>query len=278
MRFMEKNFAIGVLDSGVGGLTVAKEIMRQLPKETIYYFGDTNRCPYGPRSKAEVQQFTLEIVEFLMQFPLKAIVIACNTASAAALEEVQKKVSIPVIGVIGPGSRAALKVSKQNHITVIGTKGTIASHSYRNTLKMIQPNVQVYELACPTLASLVENHLHETQLVKEEVTKALLPLKGISYDTLVLGCTHYPHLEKVISSILDDTIHIISSSEETAIELSAILQHQNLLADTNFLPQHHFFTTGEPHIFENIASAWLECSIRAEHVNLEKSLLHTIHS
>ncbi len=267
MSVCHKHSVIGVLDSGVGGLTVASEIIRQLPKESIYYIGDNKRCPYGPRSVEEVQSFVFEMVEFLKQFPLKALVVACNTAAAAALTALQEAISIPVIGVIHPGARAAIKVTKKEKIGVIGTVGTIKSNMYEKALHELDTYLEVYSHACPTLATVVENRLEDIAYVTQQVKQALLPLTKEDIDTLILGCTHYPLLESYIKKELGEAVTIISSAEETAIELSTILQHKGILSD-NLNPKHRFFTTGSVLSFEHIAERWLGYQISVECVQL----------
>ncbi|MDR4986027.1 glutamate racemase [Bacillus cereus] len=262
-----KNSVIGVLDSGVGGLTVASEIIRQLPKESIYYIGDNKRCPYGPRSVEEVQSFIFEMVEFLKQFPLKALVVACNTGAAAALTALQEALSIPIIGVIHPGARAAIKVTKKGKIGVIGTVGTIQSNMYEKALHELDTYLEVHSHACPTLATVVENQLEDIAYVTQQVKQALLPLTKEDIDTLILGCTHYPLLESYIKEELGEDVTIISSAEETAIELSTILQHKGILSD-NLNPKHRFFTTGSVSSFEHIAERWLGYQISVECVHL----------
>lgn len=275
MSVCHKHSVIGVLDSGVGGLTVASEIIRQLPKESIYYIGDNKRCPYGPRSVEEVQSFVFEMVEFLKQFPLKALVVACNTAAAAALTALQEVLSIPVIGVIHPGARAAIKVTKKEKIGVIGTVGTIKSNMYEKALHELDTYLEVYSHACPTLATVVENHLEDTAYVTQQVKQALLPLTKEDIDTLILGCTHYPLLESYIKKELGEDVTIISSAEETAIELSTILQHKGILSD-NLNPKHRFFTTGSVLSFEHIAERWLgyQISVECVHLPMKNACIH----
>ncbi|MEC0032978.1 MULTISPECIES: glutamate racemase [Bacillus] len=275
MSVCHKHSVIGVLDSGVGGLTVASEIIRQLPKESIYYIGDNKRCPYGPRSVEEVQSFVFEMVEFLKQFPLKALVVACNTAAAAALTALQEVLSIPVIGVIHPGARAAIKVTKKEKIGVIGTVGTIKSNMYEKALHELDTYLEVHSHACPTLATVVENHLEDTAYVTQQVKQALLPLTKEDIDTLILGCTHYPLLESYIKKELGEDVTIISSAEETAIELSTILQHKGILSD-NLNPKHRFFTTGSILSFEHIAERWLgyQISVECVHLPMKNACIH----
>ncbi|ASZ64659.1 glutamate racemase [Bacillus cereus] len=275
MSVCHKHSVIGVLDSGVGGLTVASEIIRQLPKESIYYIGDNKRCPYGPRSVEEVQSFVFEMVEFLKQFPLKALVVACNTAAAAALTALQEALSIPVIGVIHPGARAAIKVTKKEKIGVIGTVGTIKSNMYEKALHELDTYLEVHSHACPTLATVVENRLEDIAYVTQQVKQALLPLTKEDIDTLILGCTHYPLLESYIKKELGEDVTIISSAEETAIELSTILQHKGILSD-NLNPKHRFFTTGSVLSFEHIAERWLgyQISVECVHLPMKNACMH----
>lgn len=248
---------IGVIDSGVGGLTVAKEIMRQLPNEKIIYLGDTARCPYGPRKKEEVLKFTWQLTRFLLEKNIKMLVIACNTATAVALEEIRSSLDIPVIGVIVPGARTALKVTKNYHIGVIGTVGTVKSNAYETALKLLNRSVKVKSLPCPKFVPLVESGEYEGPLAEKIVAESLEPLKNESIDTLILGCTHYPLLDPIIKNVMGKKICVISSGEETAREVSTILFYQDMLTKNPNIPEHEFYTTGSTKLFANIASKWL---------------------
>lgn len=252
---------IGVIDSGVGGLTVAKEIMRQLPKETIIYLGDTARCPYGPRPRNEVHQFTWEMANYLLKYNIKMLVIACNTATAVVLEDFQAKLNIPVIGVIHPGARTALKITKNQHIGVIGTIGTVSSRAYEIALKSIDNRIIVDSLPCPDFVPLVECGDLFSEYTKKVVANSLAPLKDSMIDTLILGCTHYPLLSPVIQDYLGNKIKLISSGDETAQEVSTILYHSNLLNDQKPIQDHLFLTTGPKEIFQRIASDWFNQSV-----------------
>ena len=252
------NRPIGVIDSGVGGLTVAIEIMRQLPHETIYYIGDTARCPYGPRPVNEVKTFTWEMTRYLLRHDIKMLVIACNTATAAALDEIRESLDIPVVGVIYPGARAALKVSKHLRIGVLGTIGTIKSHAYEKALHSINKKVKIFPLACPKFVPLVESGEYHSAMAKKIVAETLLPLKNKHLDTLILGCTHYPLLEPIISAFMGDNVSVISSGEETAREVSAILHYKELLNREKSCLPNKFFTTGSKELFYKIASDWLQ--------------------
>ncbi|MFC5466775.1 glutamate racemase [Lederbergia graminis] len=249
--------AIGVIDSGVGGLTVAKEIMRQMPNEIIYYVGDTARCPYGPRPKHEVRKFTLQMAGFLMNRNIKMLVVACNTATAVVLEELKSFLPIPVIGVISPGSRAALKATENGKIGILGTIGTINSKAYVRELTLINHQVEVIQLACPKFVSIVESFEYQSAIAKRVVEETLQPIVGSGIDTLVLGCTHYPLLGPLIENVMGPNVKVISSGEETAQEVSAILQFQNMLNTTTTSPKHIFYTTGSPKLFKQIAYDWL---------------------
>jgi glutamate racemase len=252
---------IGVIDSGLGGLTVAKELMRQLPKEEIVYIGDSARCPYGPRTTEEVRAFTWEMIDRLVDENMKMLVIACNTATAVVLEEVKQELSIPVVGVVHPGATSALKVTKKDHVAVIGTAGTIESGAYEKALKSINNEVKVESLACPPFVPLVERGVFDGVEANLIVKETLEPLKGKGFDTLILGCTHYPLLKNTIQKQIGSNIQLISSGDETAREVSGLLYHNNLLFTDKRKPTHRFFTTGDHEQFKVLADKWLEMDI-----------------
>jgi glutamate racemase len=250
---------IGVIDSGVGGLTVAKEMMRQLPKEQIIYLGDTARCPYGPRPTDEVIQYTWEMTRYLLtHHNIKMLVIACNTATAAVLEDIQQNLTIPVLGVIHPGARTAIKVSENNHVGVIGTNGTIESGAYEEALKGIKGNIFVESLSCPRFVPIVESGNFESVEALKIVQESLAPLKHTNIDTLILGCTHYPLLQPVIQEVIGEHVSLICSGDETAREVSTILYHSQLLYTGNERQNHLFLTTGPTKLFQQIAEKWFE--------------------
>lgn len=273
MRLEKVPGAIGILDSGVGGLTVAKEVMRQLPQEKILYFGDTERCPYGPRKREEVRQFTQEIVRYLTTFPLKALVIACNTATAAALELIQEQVDLPVLGVIAPGARAAIRGSRHRRIGVIGTEGTINSKAYEKELRQLDGRVYIASHPCPALVPLVERGIGDPVAARQVVEASLTPMQGLDLDTLILGCTHYPLLTDLIQEVMGENVSLISSAEETARQLGRVLQSAGLLAGkeaSSPQPYHRFFTSGEPEYFRSLAERWLQQEIVVEQVSLDE--------
>ena len=245
--------AIGVIDSGVGGLTVAHELMRQLPKEKLLYVGDTKRCPYGPRSEKDVKSFTWEMVDFLLEKKIKMLIIACNTATAFTLTELQKQLNIPVIGVINPGARAAINATKNMHIGVIGTDGTIRSKAYPEALLNIHSEIQINSLACPLFVPMVEKGILHGDNTLQIVSETLEPMKENNHiDTLILGCTHYPLIKDIIQQVIGDHVSIISSSEETARETSTILEYHEILFKGDRAPYHQFYTTGELDTFKKI--------------------------
>ncbi|SHG74656.1 MULTISPECIES: glutamate racemase [Virgibacillus] len=266
--------AIGVIDSGVGGLTVAYELMRQLPKEKLIYVGDTARCPYGPRSKEEVQQFTWEMVDFLLARDIKMLVVACNTATAFTLDSLKKHLAIPVIGVIQPGARAAIKFTKNNSIGVIGTDGTIRSEAYTNALKSIKGELDIYANACPMFVPMVEQGVMEGSKAIQVVEEALRPMvEQTQMDTLILGCTHYPLLKSTIQSVVGEDVTLISSSEETARETSTILEMQHLLNHNGITPIHQFYTTGDLNMFMQISKRIFK-EQNLQMITIEKAVLH----
>lgn len=245
--------AIGVIDSGVGGLTVVQELLRQLPNERLIYLGDTKRCPYGPRTGSEVKRFTWEMVDFLMEQEIKTLVVACNTATAFTLPSLQEELKIPVIGVIQPGARAAIKSTLNDHVGVIGTEGTISSQAYVHALKRIKTDIIVESLACPSFVPLVEQGILSGESATEVVKEALQSLKGKEgMDSLILGCTHYPLIKDLIQEEIGAHVNIVSSSEETARETSTILDVHHLLYRGKRIPRHQFYTTGDLQVFEKM--------------------------
>ncbi|WP_442601403.1 glutamate racemase [Paenibacillus sp. KN14-4R] len=254
--------AIAILDSGVGGLTVVKEVMRQLPQEKIIYFGDTARAPYGSRHPEEVNLFTTQIVDYLIQYSPKMLVIACNTATAVALEDIRKRVSVPVIGVISPGARAAIKTTRSGIVGIIGTVGTIRSGAYEQALKSISPGTTVYSHACPQLVPIVESGNFDGPDTMKAIEDSLTELRSKPIDCLVLGCTHYPFLSGLIGEVVGRDVSLISSADETAREISTILYHQHMLVTNNETPIHQFFCSGEPILFKQITTNWLREQIQ----------------
>lgn len=262
------NKPIGIFDSGVGGLTVAAEIMKKLPKENIIYFGDTARFPYGTKTASQLIEYTHQIGDFLQSQNVKLMIIACNSASAAALETAQEKFDVPVLGVVEPGARAAVLASLNRHIGVIGTQATIDSDAYKKAIHLFDAGAQVYSAACPAFAAFVENGYTDGDHIEDIAEKYLKPLKNQHIDTLILGCTHYPLLSDIICKIIGPRVKLISSAEETAIEVAEILERKNQFKEDGD-PKHRFISTSDSSKFNKLGSRFLGKEIaHVESVNL----------
>jgi len=252
---------IGIFDSGMGGLTVAREIIRALPKEKIIYFGDTARLPYGPRDLEEVRHFVFEIIEFLKTLDVKLVVIACNTGTAAGLRDAQAHFDLPIIGVIEPGARAAVQATVNRKVGVIATQGTINSSEYVKAIHNFDAGVEVYTQACPLLVDFVERGETRGERVKQVVGWYLEPLLKAQIDTLILGCTHYPLLASVIGKVATSRVELISSARETALEVKALLARRGHLR-RNSSPAHRFLASGETTQFLKSGRRFLGREIR----------------
>jgi len=263
------NAPIGIFDSGVGGLTVARSILDQLPNESTLYIGDTARGPYGPRPLAEVREFALESLDFLVEQGVKAIVIACNTASAAMLRDARERYSIPVIEVIQPAARRAVAATRSGKIGVIGTRATIDSAAYLDAFAAA-PQLDITSISCPLFVEYVERGETSGDAITEIARKYLAPFIAEKIDTLVLGCTHYPLLTGVISYVMGDGVTLVSSAEETAKDLYRTLVENNLLRiQQEEPPAHRFLATGDANAFESLARRFLGPEVtRVEHREL----------
>jgi len=255
------NKPIGIFDSGVGGLTVAAEIMKKLPKENLIYLGDTARFPYGTKTAEQLIQYTFEIAEFLQEQDVKLVVIACNSASAAALEKAQEKFDIPIVGVVEPGARAAVLASVSRHIGVIGTDATIKSEAYKKAIHLFDAGAKVFSGACPSFAAFVENGYTKGEHIDEIAHKYLNPLKKQQIDSLILGCTHYPLLSDVIQKVMGENVQLISSAEETALEVKEILKRKDQLREAE-APTYRFISTGDSSKFNKLGSRFLGHQIK----------------
>jgi glutamate racemase len=224
----QRSAPIGVFDSGLGGLTVAHAIMRQLPAESLVYFGDTARVPYGPKSPETVRRYSREIAAWLLDQGVKAIVVACNTATAHALPALRDELEVPVIGVVEPGARAAVRASRTGHIGVIATNGTIKSGAYVRAIHAVAPDAHVTALACPLFVPLVEEGWTEHAATRAIAREYLAPFMSDEVDTLVLGCTHYPLLKPMIAEIVGPRVRLIDSAEETAADTRRMLAETSL--------------------------------------------------
>jgi len=240
---------IGIFDSGVGGLTVVKEIQRQLPAENFIYLGDTARTPYGSKAKETVRRFTLECVEYLMQYGIKALVVACNTVSANALPVLRNRLSIPVLEVIQPGARAALRAPNGFPIGVIGTKATINSQAYIKALVRQNPKSEAVSAPCPLLVPLVEEGWLDHPVTRTVIKSYLDPLLAEKIRSLILGCTHYPALKHLFAEICGPKIRLIDSAEEIALELKRTLTRLNILNTGHTPGKQTFMVTDVPEQF-----------------------------
>ena len=259
-RCMSDARPIGVFDSGIGGLTVVKALRDLLPSESIVYLGDTARVPYGPKSAETVQRYALELAEMLTQKNAKALVVACNTVSSVALPMLMTKFSVPVLGVIEPGARAALQASRNRHIGVIGTRATIRSGAYEKALRASDNNVRVSSRACPLLVPLIEEGLLEDDVTDQLILRYLRPLVADGIDTLVLGCTHYPLLTNAITRVLGRQITLVDSAQNCAHAVEEMLNQQSLRAAPQNRGELHVALTDAADNFLNVARDALQLS------------------
>jgi glutamate racemase len=243
----------GVFDSGIGGLTVVKALRDRLPNETIVYLGDTARVPYGPKSAETVQRYALELAHMLMQKDAKALVVACNTVSSVALPLLTRKFSVPVIGVIEPGARAALQATCNQHVGVIGTRATIRSGAYEKVLRATDNNVRVSSRACPLLVPLIEEGLLEDDVTDRVIARYLQPLLADGIDTLVLGCTHYPLLSPAIARALGGEITLVDSAANCATAVQEMLDRHLLRSPASMRGELHVGLTDAADNFLNVA-------------------------
>jgi len=249
--------AIGIFDSGVGGLTVLREIFRVLPQEDTIYFGDTARVPYGTKSPETVVRYSNEITSFLVKRDIKLLVVACNTASAVALNGLKRQFPIPVVGVIEPGARRAVEVSRSGRIGVIGTAGTIKSSAYTRAIKRLNPEAEVLTRSCPLFVPLAEEGWTDNEVARLTARNYLLELKDSGVDTLVLGCTHYPLLKAIIAETMGPDVTLVDSAEETARTVAGILAKKKLLRPAAEKGNHHYFVSDIPAGFIRVGNRFL---------------------
>jgi glutamate racemase len=257
----ENSNPIGVFDSGVGGLTVAKKIFQLLPHEKVIYFGDTGRYPYGPRSQQIVRRLSSQNVNFLLGQRVKFIVVACNTASAVALPHLQRHYDVPMAGVIEPGARAAVKATRNGRIGVIGTVGTISSGAYPKAIHHEAPGVEVLSIACPLFVALAEEGYINRKATRLIATEYLSFLVRKKVDTLVLGCTHYPLLKGIISQVMGKRVKLIDSAEATAVEVKNLLKAHGLLGDSGARASRKFYVSDVPDRFIQVGERFLKSRI-----------------
>jgi glutamate racemase len=266
---MTRSAPIGVFDSGKGGLTVMREIIQQLPNESVIYFGDTARVPYGPKSPDTVLRYSREITTYLRGEGIKALVIACNTATAHALPALREEYDIPIIGVIEPGARAAVRASKSKRIGVVGTAGTIKSHAYEKELRKLLPEAQITEQACGLFVPLVEEGWLDTEPTRAIARNYLAPVVAAEVDTLVLGCTHYPLIKTVIGNIVGRDVRLIDSAHETARETGIVLAANGIDNTETNTARYRFIASDAPDTFLSLGQRFLGAEIdRVESLTL----------
>lgn len=258
-----KDRPIGVFDSGVGGLTVVKQLMRELPDEEIVYFGDTARVPYGTKSESTIRKFSIDNVLFLLEFDVKLVIIACNTSSAIGLPFLSGSFSVPIIGVIKPGAKAAIRSTRNGRIGVIGTAATIASGAYEDEIKAINPRMKVYSGSCPLFVPLVEEGWANDGIVAIAARKYLAPFKNKKIDTLILGCTHYPLLKSAIQDVMGRSVKLVDSAEETAKEAKNLLEECGLkYRGSRRAGKARFYVSDAPDKFLTVAKRFLGKNVK----------------
>jgi glutamate racemase len=252
---------LGVFDSGIGGLTVARALFERLPRESVIYFGDTARVPYGPKSPETVRRYSGEILAFLLKRGVKAVVVACNTSTAHALAHLQQHAPVPVVGVIEPGARAAVAATKTGTIGVIGTAGTIASGAYERAIKALRADARVHAQACPLLVPLVEEGWFDHPAAELIAREYLAPLEQAGADVLVLGCTHYPLLKPLLARVMGPGVTLVDSAEETAKVVAAELETRGLLSPGEHHEHLFVVSDDEPH-FRKVGARFLGGKIK----------------
>jgi glutamate racemase len=275
LNFINKHNPVGIFDSGIGGLTVVKKVSSFLPNENIVYFGDTARVPYGSKSNSTVTEYANQDTHFLLNKNVKLIVVACNTVSSVAMEDLREKFNVPLIGMIEPGAKMALEKTKSERIGVIGTNATISNQAYSKELKRLNPDVEVFEKACPLFVPLAEEGWIEhkaTELVAEEYLKEL---RDLEIDTLILGCTHYPILTDIIQKVIGDKVTLIDYGTAASYIVEDHLKGRGLRSDSNQLGRSEFFVSDIPAKFVDIAERFLGKKVEHIHkISLEELIEH----
>jgi len=265
---------IGIFDSGIGGLTVVKQLLRFLPNENLVYFGDTARVPYGTKSEKLIKQYALEDAAFLNQFDIKLLVVACNSASATAVDLLKSTLSIPVTGVIDPGVNAALSKSRLNRIGVIGTTATVMSNAYHDSIFTLNDKIEVFGQPCPLLVPLVEEGWIDEEITRLTIRKYLDPMLSKNIDTLILGCTHFPVIKDTIQKEIGPDIALIDSGEETAKFVRKMLKDLNLTRNKETQGQVEFYVSDIPGKFDEVGTRFLgQPVINAKRVDFDQFLM-----
>lgn len=264
------NRPIGVFDSGLGGLTVVKELMRELPEENIVYFGDTARIPYGTRSRDIVTRYSSQSIRFLLSKNVKMAVIACNTVSAGSFEPLSALFDLPLVSVIQPGAYAAAKATRNGRVGVIGTSGTIRSKAYPNAIKGIRPDTTVFDQACTLFVPIAEEGWGDTEIARLTAQRYLQGIKQQEVDTLVLGCTHYPLLENIISSVMGSKVGLINPAVYTARRAGKMLKDRDQLNESRAVPCIEFYVSDFGQNFQTIGGHFLGKKIQARCIDIEE--------
>jgi glutamate racemase len=258
---LKNNSPIGVFDSGVGGLTVASVLMREMPREPVYYYADTGNVPYGPKSPKTIERIVLEILDFLVKKEVKAVVMACNTSSALVLPFIAGRFNVPMIGMIEPGATEALGRSRNRRIGVMANEATVRSNAYSDLLKSMDSTVKVVQKACPLLVPMVEKGETGSAKMHEILKSYLEPLADENIDTLIMGCTHYPFLKAQIAGILGPGVRLVNPAEKAVERLREALERGNIFREDDEPPEHRFFTSGDAEEFRRVGSRFLGLSI-----------------
>ncbi|MCI8342439.1 MAG: glutamate racemase [Firmicutes bacterium] len=264
------NRPIGVFDSGVGGLTVTKEIMSQLKNETVVYFGDTARLPYGGKSKEIITKFSFQDVRFLLSRNVKAIVIACNTASANSFDEIKENFDIPVFGVVTPGAKAAARETKNGRVGIIATTGTVRSGAYEKAIFEIDKDIKVFSKACPLFVPLVEEGWTDNEITYMTAEKYISCLTDEGVDSIVMGCTHYPLLQKCLQRVAGEKVTLINPAQETVKDVKEFLKRNDMLREDSERPEHSFFVSDITDMFGKICKEALGDRFLANKIDIER--------
>jgi len=265
------NRPIGIFDSGLGGLTVLRAVKDIMPNESTVYVGDSGRAPYGTKSKETVIKYTNQDINFLLEQDVKMIVIACNTASACSLDIVKNNFNVPIVEVVQPGSAAAVRLTKNKKIGVIGTNATIGSGVYEKAIKALMPEAEIYSKACPLFVSLAEEGWWDNDITYRIVEEYLTPLKEKGIDTLILGCTHYPLLQKSISRFMGESVQLVNSALEAARAVKKIIEEKNIGRVSLEKPVHKYYTSDSVEKFRELGSSFLQEELEhAERADIEK--------
>ena len=248
---------IGVFDSGLGGLTVVKELNRHLPNEKVVYFGDTARVPYGTKSGPTIIRYAREIVRVLLKHKVKMVVVACNTASSLALEALKKEFNVPIVGVIDPGAQKAARITRNKRVGIIATSSTVKSGKYTKRIKQLDPSIDVISSACPLFVPLVEEGWFNNAVTYQVAQQYLSGMKKYKIDTLILGCTHYPLLRDVLRHVMGSRVQLVDSAQEVAIQVKELLARRRMLRTRLGEARHLFIVSDEPKQFQRLASRFL---------------------